>query len=291
MEKDMDTTRREMLKLAGTGLCTVAIPGLGIGAVDNKRPGLALQLYSVRRACGKNFDKALESVAKMGFEAVEFAGYYKYKDKPTELRRRLDDLGLKVAGTHVGAGVLSDPKAIEFHQTLGCKYLIVPADGRVRDKEKSKEFAELLNQAAENLEKHGMYCGYHNHAHEFNSATEDGKTWWDLLAQRTSEDVVLQMDVGWVVHAGRDPVEYLRKYPGRTRTVHFKPAVRKGEEGKTPIIGQDSVPWKEVIAASREVGGTEWFIVEQEKYPGGKTPMESSKLSLEGLEEIIAASS
>jgi len=276
-----------MLKLAGTGICAAALPGIGYGAGDLKRPGLALQLYSVRRDCSNDFDKALDSVAKMGFEGVEFAGYYNYQGKPAELKRRLEDLGLEVAGTHVRANVLSDRKAIDFHRALGCKYLIVPMDNRVKHEEKSKEFADLLNQAAKNLKKYGMYCGYHNHAHEFSRASEDGKTWWDLLAERTSEDVVLQMDVGWVVHAGCDPVKYLRRYPGRTRTTHFKPAVRSGDAGKTPIIGQDSVSWREVISATRKYGGTEWIIVEQEKYPEGKSPMECSELSLKGLKNII----
>jgi sugar phosphate isomerase/epimerase len=47
------------------------------------------------------------------------------------------------------------------------------------------------------------------------------------------------------------------------------------------------VPWKKVIAACRDVGGTEWFIVEQENYLPGKTPLECSELSLKGLKNIL----
>ncbi len=281
--------RREMLRISGAGLCAAAIGNRAVGAAAAPRqPGIALQLYSVRHACAEDFDAALEAVAGIGCKAVEFAGYYKYRDDAAGLRKRLDELGLAVAGTHVGAGTLTDPKAIEFHRTIGCRRLIVPGDKRVRDAEKSKEFAELLNRAAETLKPHGMFCGYHNHTHEFAQAGDGDKTWWDLLAERTAGDVVLQMDVGHVTRAGCDPVSYLRKYPGRTRTAHFSPAVAKGDKEAKIFIGEDSIAWREVIAACREVGGTDWFIVEQEKRPGDLTQLECAERSLNGLKAIIA---
>ena len=39
---------------------------------------IALQLYSVREDCKKDLPGVLEKVAKMGYEGVEFAGYYDY---------------------------------------------------------------------------------------------------------------------------------------------------------------------------------------------------------------------
>lgn len=283
----MQTTRREMLKMTGAGICAATLPQITRGAGDADRPGLALQLYSVRRDCANDFDKALETVAGMGFEGVEFAGFHSYGGRAPELKERLEELGMGVAGSHVRTHLLSDQRSIDFHRAIGCRYMIVPIDNRAWHAERSKELAEELNQRAEALKEYGIYCGYHNHAQEFGESNEEGKTWWDLLAERTSDDVVLQMDVGWVVQAGRDPVKYLRRYPGRTRTVHFKPAVRRGDHGKTHIIGKDSVPWKDVVAATREVGGTEWMIVEQEHYPDGRSPMESSELSLKGLKKIL----
>ena len=55
-----------------------ALPSLQ--AAGKKLP-LALQLYSVRDDCGKDFDAALAQVAKMGFTGVEFAGYHNYGGK------------------------------------------------------------------------------------------------------------------------------------------------------------------------------------------------------------------
>ena len=131
-----------------------------------------------------------------------------------------------------------------------------------------------------------MACGYHNHVNEFK---KDGdKTFWDLFAERTTKDVILQQDCGWTMAAGFDPVAYIRKYPGRTRTTHFKPTVREGDAGKKAILGQDSVDWKAVYKACIEAGGTEWIVLEQETYPDDKPPMDCTRESYAGLKVILS---
>ncbi|MHC4252447.1 MAG: sugar phosphate isomerase/epimerase family protein, partial [Planctomycetota bacterium] len=98
-------SRREALKLAAAGAGALALGARAPAARAKDKPvGIALQLYSVRGDCGKDFDGALERVAKMGYKGVEFAGYKKYGGKPKELKARLDDLGLVAAGTHIGTG-------------------------------------------------------------------------------------------------------------------------------------------------------------------------------------------
>lgn len=281
-------TRRQVLKVGAMGALAAALPK-GLLAADGKKIPIAVQLYSVRGDCGKDFDAALAEVAKMGFHGVEFAGYYKYGGKAKELRQKLDDLGLKAVSTHIGTGSIRPEGikgTIDFHQTIGCKFLIVPGDGAFTDPEKSKELAETFNKAAETLKPLGMACGYHNHTHEFTKV--DGTTYWDLFAQRTTKDVVLEQDCGWSAAAGYNPAELVRKYPGRTKVTHFKPTVVGGQQGKKAIIGQDSVDWAATATACYEVGGTEWFIIEQETYPDGKSPMECTEASLAGLKKILA---
>jgi sugar phosphate isomerase/epimerase len=283
-------SRRDCLKLTAAGCVLHAWTRAAAGPVSAvARPGIALQLYSIRDDCAKDFDRALDEVARMGFEAVEFAGYHAYAGKAAALRKRLDDLGLKVAGTHIGTGTLQGDalaETIAFHQALGCKYLIVPGDGRFADPEKSRELAEIFNAAAEQLKPQGMFTGYHNHTGEFQKDPQSGKTYWELFAERTSPDVVLQQDVGWTVAAGVDPVAMIRQYPQRSKIIHCKPTVVDGDSGQ-PFIGQDSVPWSDIFQACVEVGGTEWYTVEQETYPPGKTPMESTRLSLQGIRKIL----
>jgi len=280
-------TRRRMIQTAGFGALAWAFPKHPRAAARAQIP-VAVQLYSVRTDCRKDFDAALAQVAKMGFAGVEFAGYYNYDGRAKELRQRLDDLNLKVAGTHIRtadfrAEVIKN--TIDFHQTIGCRFLIVPGDQALTDPEKSKALDETYNKTAEILKPLGMACGFHNHTAEFK--TDNDKTYWDLFAERTGKDVILQQDCGWTAAAGFDPVAYIRKYPGRTRTVHFKPTVVGKDPEKKAFIGQDSVNWGAIYEACVSVGGTEWIIIEQETYPDNKPPMECTAESLAGLKKII----
>ncbi len=284
-------TRRQFIKVSAAGAAAfAALPHRFLKAAipEAHKIPIALQLYSVRKDCAQDFNRALVQVAGMGYKGVEFAGYYIYKDDPKGLRKRLDDLGLRVAGTHISTSALSGEAlkaTIDFHQTIGCKSLIVPSDRDFTDPEKCKKLAETFNTAAAALKPQGMYCGFHNHKNEF--SLFEGKTYWDLFAERTSSDVVLQLDVGWALAAGQDPARLIRQYPGRTRTAHFKPTVLEKDTDKTAILGQDSVNWNAVLLACSEKGGTKWIIIEQEHYPGGRSPMECSELSLQGLQKII----
>jgi sugar phosphate isomerase/epimerase len=290
MDQQNHMCRRELLMAGAAGALLAGFRSAPVQAASqsasrNKKPGIAVQLYSVRGDCAKDFDKALAQVAKMGFDAVEFAGYHTYSNNPEGLRKRLDELGLKVAATHIGTGTIEGDalaKTIDFHQTIGCKYLCVPGDGRFWDPQGSKELAAIFNKADEKLQPLGMACGYHNHKNEFKK--DGNKTYWDLFAERTSRGVILQQDVGWTVAAGQDPAALIRKYPGRSKVIHCKPTV-VGEG--TPILGQDSVPWVSVFKACETVGGTEWYTLEQERYLPDVSPMECTYLSLAGLKAIL----
>ena len=282
----MPISRRRFVRSSALAAAALGAPSV-VRAQAPAKTGLGVQLYSVRDDCGRDFDKALEQIARMGFEGVEFAGYHNYAGKAQALRQRLDDLGLKGFSTHIGTGNLRGDelkKTIEFHKTLGCQFLIVPGDGDFTHPEKSKALAELFNEVAETLKPLGLACGYHNHTKEFEK--DGGKTYFELFAERTTKGVVLQQDCGWSAAAGQDPVGLMKRWPGRFRVQHFKPTVINNEAGKKVIIGEDSVAWPTVLQAARTVGGTEWVILEQEAYPDGKSPMECTQLSLAGLRKI-----
>lgn len=251
---------------------------------------VSVQLYSVRNECAKDFDAALAAVAKMGCAGVEFAGYHSYNGKAKELRAKLDALGLKAAATHVGANTLrgdSLQKSIEFHQEIGCKYLIVPHDGDFTNPNKSQALADFFNETAAKLKPHGMACGYHNHKDEFAKVGDSNH--WELFAERTTKDVILQVDCGWAAAAGQDVPDLMKRHPGRMKVVHLKPTVfgSGAADGKKAIFGQDSVAWGPILTACRETGGTEWLTLEQEVYPDGKSPMECTALSVAALQKAL----
>jgi sugar phosphate isomerase/epimerase len=225
---------------------------------------IALQLYSVREDCQEDFPGTLEAVAEMGYEGVDFAGYYGYDAK--EIRTMLDDLGLKVAGCHTALDTLMGDelkRTIAFNHTLGNKYLIVPGlPERYRDsKEAWLRTADLFNEIADALEPEGMMTGYHNHFIEFEPM--DGAVPWDLFFGNTKPEVVMQIDTGNALHGGGDPVAILERYPERAKTVHLKEYSATNE---TALIGEGDVDWEGVFEVVESQSATDWYIVEQESY-------------------------
>ncbi len=284
--KSCGFTRRDALKFSAIAAGAFVAPGRFAFAAEGKHLPIAVQLYSVRDHMGKDWEGTLEKLAKMGFQGVEFAGYGPYGGKPKELRKLLDGLGLKAAGTHVPAAVIGDEKTTDFHREIGCPLLICPGDGRFTHPTKHEELADHFNKAAEKLKGTGIWGGYHNHAGEFQKKL-DGKSFWDVFAEKTSADVVLQQDVGWTVVAGEDPIAYVNKYPGRTKTAHYKAKLPGGTQGKKPFIGQDTIDWKGLITAQETTGGGMWMTLEQEDYPDGKSPLECVEISMKGLMSIL----
>ncbi len=225
---------------------------------------IALQLYSVRKECEKDLPAVLDAVAEMGYDGVEFAGYY--DRSADELHTLVSERGLEVVGTHIRITTLLGDEleeTIAFNQTIGNKNLIVP--GLPKEYTESldawKRTAQVFNEIAEKLAPGGMRTGYHNHHTEFTPV--DGECPWDVIAQNTVEDVVMQFDAGNGVRGGADVAAYIKKYPGRTQTFHVKEFSATNDKA---LIGEGDIPWQEVFDLCETLGGTEWYIVEQETY-------------------------
>jgi len=238
---------------------------------------IALQLYSVREACEKDFIGTIKAVSEMGYEGVEFAGYYNKDAK--ELKKILDDFGLKVAGTHIGINTLIGDelqRTVEFNSILGNKFLIVPGlpQEYISSKNAWLNTAKIMNEISEKLKPYDMYVGYHNHDIEFKPL--EGEIPWDVFFGATNKDVVMQLDIGNAMHGGANPTEILKKYPGRARTVHIKEY-----PFSAPAVGEGDVVWGEIFNLCETIGDTEWYIVEYET--PGRPPIESVRRSLENL--------
>lgn len=243
---------------------------------------IALQLYSIRHDCERDLPGTLEAVAKMGYEGVEFAGYYGRSAK--ELRSMLDDLGLDVAGTHIGLDtLLGDDLAetVEFNRVLGNRFLIVPglAEERRNSRQAWLETAKLFDEVAANLAEEGMVTGYHNHFIEF--APMDGELPWDTFFSNTRQDVVMQVDIGNALHGGGDPIPYIERYPGRAITVHLK---EYSATNPKAVLGEGDVDWAKVFKLCETAGGTECYIVEQESY--AYPPLECVDRCLQALKAM-----
>jgi sugar phosphate isomerase/epimerase len=123
-----------------------------------------------------------------------------------------------------------------------------------------------------------MHVGYHAHGGDFKKF--DGETVWDILFSNAGPDVVMQLDIGNSMDGGGDPIAILKKFPGRSLTIHLK------EHGgpKGAAIGDGDVDWKEIFRLCETTGKTEWYIVEQESYAGG--PLDSVRACIKNLRKM-----
>src|SRR6266850_334938 len=258
--KTQSISRREFFKTSAataTAALAAAKPAklfAGESYGGNKIP-FGLQLYSVRNECAKDLDATVTAVAKMGYKAVEFAGYYGRDAKA--LRKLLDDVGLKCCGTHIGLDTLLGDnlaKTDEINQALGNPFLIVASlPGKyTKTRETWEEAADRFSEVADKLKPHGMRTGYHNHSIEFKPI--DGALPWDIFFNRAKKEVVIQFDTGNGMADGGDPMVFLKKHPGRVASVHVKPFSKAKPKA---LLGDDEHPWKEIFKLCETTAGVE----------------------------------
>jgi sugar phosphate isomerase/epimerase len=250
---------------------------------------IGLQLWSVKDEIKQDFEGTLTKISQLGFQGVEFAGEFgPYKDNPVGLKAFMDKNRLQCAGAHMHFDALTPERfdaTTAFYKTLGCTSLVISMDKRGASTEQSAQMSKELSALQGKLAAKGMRIGYHNHAQEMAGAV--GSTPWDVIARNTPRGAIMQQDVGWTTFAGKDPVAYVNKYPGRTVTTHYKAKFVDGASGGTPIIGQDKTDWAGLTRAVRKVGGTEWIIIEQEEYPNGMGQLETVAASMKGLQGVL----
>ena len=242
---------------------------------------IALQLYSVREDAARDLSGVLAAVKNMGYDGVEFAGFYNH-DAQT-IRQMLQDTGLQICGAHIALDTLRGdalPETVEFHQTLGNQFLIVPGLGKSysNSTESWKNTAQIFNQIAADLAPHGMKTGYHNHTIEFKPLALGDPLPWDVFFGSTTADVIMQFDTGNAKEGGADALPYLERYPGRALSVHLK---EHSETNKNALIGEGDVPFGKIFEVCESTGGTEWYVVEQESY--ASSPLECAAKCLENL--------
>lgn len=236
-----------------------------------------LQLYSLRDIYKSDPAAALDKVKELGIKKVET--YNTPTPTATELRKLLDERGLKAVSGHFGYDRYGKelPKIVEEAKALGLEYVgiaWIPHVPAMFGTETVDKAAKDFNTWGEELSKHGLKFFYHCHGYEFKPIAEgDSKTFMDLLIEKTDPKfVAFEMDVFWVVHPGADPVKYLEKYPSRWQLVHLKD-IQKGARtgvytGSAPkeqcvVLGTGQISWEPIIAAAKK-GGVKHFLIEDE---------------------------
>ncbi len=218
----------------------------------------AVQLYSVRDHIknGDDMLKILEEVKKIGFDGVEFAGYFGLSAEVLGAKCR--ELGLEVVGSHLG---LDDflpenvEKTVAYGKTLGAKYLGVGGAPH-NTYEEAKHTGDVLSAAGVLARENGMDTYYHNHTEEF-ADIKDGKTAMDIISENGCK---LEVDTYWSFCAGIDNTEYLKANKDKIILIHIK----DGVDRKPMALGEGECDLQNVVTGVNAIG-LEWVVLENDE--------------------------
>jgi sugar phosphate isomerase/epimerase len=266
------SSRRSFLKASGAVAAAVCVGAERMMAAPVHLP-VGLQLYSVRNLLPKDFEGTLQQLASAGYKEVEAAGYF---DKTAaDFGNALQKAGLKCVSTHHQLSQLKTQldQLIEYGQAIGLEYIICSWAGIHRDPTRKGELdlddwryvSDQFNAVGAKVKAAGMTFGYHNHIVEF--GTESGVVFFDELLKRTDPNVVkFEMDCGWVVAGGHQPVEYLSKFPERFPLLHVKDLVKEADgKWRNVVMGKGTIDYKPIFRAAT---GLKHYFIEQEEFIG-----------------------
>jgi sugar phosphate isomerase/epimerase len=251
---------------------------------------IGLELYTVREMFAKDPAKTLKDVAAAGYKEVEVSPGV----KPEELKQYL-----RAAGLSAPSGYFESPKtldewkkSVEEAHNYGLQYIVV-GDNPILTPDEWKKRADLYNECGKASLAAGIQFCYHAHFHEF--ADLGGTCGYDILLERCPEKLLkMEMDIFWVTYAGKDPLPYWKRYPGRFPLLHIKD-LRKGvainpkespsEHGPNPFapVGQGTIEWAKIFAHVHEAGAQHIFV-EQDRC--NLPPLEAIKISYEYLRKL-----
>lgn len=242
---------------------------------------VGLQLYTIKEETAKDFFGTLRRVAEIGYDGVEFAGYF--GAAAADLKQLLKEIRLEPAGAHVGTKILQESldEAIDYAKAINCPALICPGF-KVEGEHTFHEIAALFNQSVQSCQKAGLKFLYHLHGHEF--VQYGDKTGMDILLEETDPLVGWEPDIYWVEKAGVDAVSFIQKNGDRCWYIHLKDA-KDRVDWHDVEIGDGVIDTAGVIKAA-EPFNPAWYIVEQEAFE--RPQMDSIAISLQNIRRLTA---
>lgn len=272
-------TRRDFLKeTSAIAMGSLLLPSLA--GIPEKVTNVGIQLYTFRKEMAADAVGTLRQLAALGIKQVESArsekGNY-YGLKPKEIKRLCNDLGMTLRSGHVQIDEKWKQTMDEAAET-GQEYLIcatMPTSGQTADN--YKKVAEAFTLAGEECKKLNLKFGYHNHEYEFEQ--DKGQVLYDVLLHNTDPELVhMELDLGWVIVGGKDPLDYFKNFKGRFPLWHLKDMNSTKKESTE--FGKGSLDIAKMLR-HREESGLKYFFVEQEEY--ASTALESMKHNMQYL--------
>lgn len=242
----------------------------------------SLQLWSLKDEMEENFPKTLEQVSEMGYDGVEFAGYFGYS--AAEISQLLTKYHLQVSGSHIPLKALQEnyEETVAFEKEIGNQEIIIPWLKCETVAEWQKTF-KVLDQLAEQLKKEGLNLSYHNHGHEFLDFPGT-----DILAlmYQTTHHLTFEVDVYWLAYAGVEVLTWLTQHQEKIAFLHFKDlTVSSQGEKESCELGKGSLPLLDYAAFSKKQN-LAYGVVEQEQFTD-TTPVRAARHNATYLKNLF----
>lgn len=233
---------------------------------------IGFQTWTVREMLSKDFDGTLKMMAEQGYRLTEMCSPKGYVNagfgslvsmNPTEMRKRIEDAGLRCPSCHFGLNEFSEENLadrIAFAQQLGLEQMICSSFGlpKTASLDDYLVAADKLNKAAEKIKQAGLQAGFHNHSIEF--AKLNDQLIYDALLKRFDPDLVKMQFQTEVINLGYKASDYFTRYARRFVSAHLSDWTA---DKKQVPIGKGVIDWKEFFAAAK-TGGVRNFFVEME---------------------------
>jgi sugar phosphate isomerase/epimerase len=299
-----DWTRRDFLRLSTSALISAAaLTSSKTALASMKSFPLGMQLFAIRDLLTKDFSATLKQIAALGFAEVEAAGFLTLT--AAEVKAAMKEAGLRCVSGHypMQSWQTQLDVNLKFASEAGLKYVVCSAPAlkdpsRVAGMSRKAQQdamtledwrwnASELNRSGEAANKAGLRLAYHNNTNEFRAL--DGVVPYDELLRLTEPGkVMFELDCGWALVGGADPVAYLKRNAGRIPMIHVKDfhSLTPPTEGGRLLaaeMGQGVMDNRPILEAALRTG-VEHCFVEQEGFD--MPPLESLKIDAEYMNKF-----
>tara|TARA_B100001173_G_C15890863_1_gene505575 strand:+ start:29 stop:802 length:774 start_codon:yes stop_codon:yes gene_type:complete len=252
---------------------------------------ISVQLYTVRKF--QPYAPILEFIKESGLKNIELFGLESLNIE--ELKNLMDANNITAYSTHIGFEALKDIKnIIDKANKLNIKHLIVPAPPARKDGDFKKsfemneiewlQFGKNLSSYVGRVEDAGLTLGYHNHSYEF-IPLASGKLPIECMMEH-HENLKLEIDLGWTVAGGADPIKWINKYSNKIIACHLKDFFDKDRDmlvhENQSAVGDGFIDWFKLISLIKDTN-CELFILEHDDPNDYK---EYISRSIENLKDI-----
>lgn len=272
----MKTSRRNFIKTSSLAIGSLALfhkQSLATGTNGNTVKSLGFQSWTIKEELNSDPVGTCKKMAAFGYQEIEMCSPLGYIDSGfaplnkysgTELRKIIEDSGLKCTSSHFNLGELQDSldDRLEWAHQMGMKQMILSSFWLPKEEQTIANYrksAAGLNIIAQKTKAAGIQMGFHNHHMEFEK--RDNELIYDAILDEFDPDLVkMQFQVA-VANIGYKAADYFRNYPGRFISAHLSDW-NKEKDTQAPI-GKGIVDWNDFFEAAK-IGGVKNYFVEMD---------------------------